>query len=120
MISQNHQLPRSNITDRSSASNTFIADTQNNLDISNSGTRKKKFAEIRISESNFNDIIKIVESNAAVLEKEICTICFESFKEDEECRITPCQHKFHYECIFAWLITHRNKCCPNDNYKLQD
>lgn len=40
-----------------------------------------------------------------------CTICLESFKEGEMCRLLPnCQHSFHAQCIDSWLL--KAAICP--------
>ena len=37
-----------------------------------------------------------------------CSICMENIKG--ECYITPCNHKYHEECIDKWK--ERNNTCP--------
>lgn len=40
----------------------------------------------------------------------LCTICFATFKKDEEIAQLPCHHAFHWACIDRWLV--RNSQCP--------
>jgi hypothetical protein len=39
-----------------------------------------------------------------------CSICFGEFEENENVRFLACFHKFHVECIDAWLA--KNEQCP--------
>lgn len=41
-----------------------------------------------------------------------CVICFEEFNngDDDEARILPCSHVFHYKCILQWFVQKRT--CP--------
>mmetsp|Transcript_11162 Transcript_11162/g.12240 ORF Transcript_11162/g.12240 Transcript_11162/m.12240 type:complete len:296 (-) Transcript_11162:144-1031(-) len=47
-------------------------------------------------------------------QEDVCVICTEEFN-DEETRYLPCFHRFHEDCISAWLKK-RNKCpiCLNN------
>lgn len=38
-----------------------------------------------------------------------CSICQETFKDDETVRRMPCKHDFHHDCIVKWLNL-RNTC----------
>ena len=40
----------------------------------------------------------------------MCSICFDAFKEDDECRELKCSHMFHEKCIDPWLTEHVT--CP--------
>ena len=48
------------------------------------------------------------ESNKHKLD--MCSICFDAFKEDDECRELKCSHMFHEKCIDPWLTEHVT--CP--------
>mmetsp|Transcript_81869 Transcript_81869/g.162583 ORF Transcript_81869/g.162583 Transcript_81869/m.162583 type:complete len:266 (+) Transcript_81869:48-845(+) len=39
-----------------------------------------------------------------------CVICQEPFLSDEDVRILPCGHEYHFDCIAKW-IPHSNTCC---------
>ncbi|KAL4433507.1 hypothetical protein ABPG74_002904 [Tetrahymena malaccensis] len=43
-------------------------------------------------------------------EGEECTVCLEGFEQTSECRITPCYHLFHSECLEGWFQKHST--CP--------
>lgn len=40
-----------------------------------------------------------------------CSICIESFAENENVRILPCNHIYHQRCIDPWLL-HKSGTCP--------
>ena len=79
-----------------------------------------------ITEINYKDLIKNNKS------KEKCSICLEGFQEEKEkpkntifnnqhkntIIKTPCEHYFHYICLFSWLSkNHENMKCPNCNFQ---
>lgn len=39
-----------------------------------------------------------------------CSICIESFQDDESIKILPCFHQFHSKCVDDWLL--RKSICP--------
>lgn len=39
-----------------------------------------------------------------------CVICRETMGLDEDIRVLPCGHEYHYKCIAQW-ISQNNKCC---------
>lgn len=39
-----------------------------------------------------------------------CRVCFEEYKDNEDLRVLPCFHRFHKDCIDAWL--EKKKLCP--------
>jgi len=43
-------------------------------------------------------------------EERKCMVCLEEFNPGEELRILPCLHRYHKNCIDAWLP--RNRHCP--------
>lgn len=47
---------------------------------------------------------------------ERCTVCLESFQEEEIVRLLPCLHQFHSQCIDEWL--HRQATCPICKHRL--
>ncbi|KAH9386285.1 uncharacterized protein NEMAJ01_1181 [Nematocida major] len=49
-----------------------------------------------------------------------CMICLEAFEPDSVCRMLPCKHFYHKQCIDTWLVKYVNRCpyCqarPNPN-----
>ena len=43
-----------------------------------------------------------------------CIICLESFKKNDIVSTTNCGHKFHYHCLYSWLINSGNvPTCPH-------
>ena len=41
-----------------------------------------------------------------------CPLCNNDFKEGIEITILPCGHIFHKNCVYTWLVNHKN--CPED------
>ena len=39
----------------------------------------------------------------------VCVICYENFKQNDEISENPCNHKFHYDCIMEWG-KYKNEC----------
>ncbi|KAL6867983.1 hypothetical protein J3F83DRAFT_85559 [Trichoderma novae-zelandiae] len=39
-----------------------------------------------------------------------CSICTEDFREGEDMRVLPCNHKFHPNCIDPWLVNVSGTC----------
>nr|DAD32751.1 TPA_asm: hypothetical protein HUJ06_011602 [Nelumbo nucifera] len=33
-----------------------------------------------------------------------CVVCLESFKVGDKCRLLPCRHEFHANCVDSWLL----------------
>ena len=84
--------------------------------------KEAKTEKYGITEETFDEVLPVVrpdQNEISTAQDLICTICFEEYSEEREYRITPCKHFFHYECIYAWLITNRKKKCPNDNFKFR-
>ncbi|KAK4882906.1 hypothetical protein RN001_006225 [Aquatica leii] len=54
---------------------------------------------------------KIQETNCGK-----CDICLKEYEKDETVKIIPCKHKFHSECIIAWLT--KTNSCPLCRHEL--
>ena len=50
----------------------------------------------------------LIQSNKHKLD--MCSICFEQFNDEEECRELKCNHMFHQKCVDTWLTEHIT--CP--------
>ena len=48
------------------------------------------------------------------MEKDKCSICMSNI--EDKCYITPCNHKYHKECIDKWK--ERNNTCPMCRFKI--
>mmetsp|Transcript_137170 Transcript_137170/g.293028 ORF Transcript_137170/g.293028 Transcript_137170/m.293028 type:complete len:299 (-) Transcript_137170:83-979(-) len=47
-----------------------------------------------------------------------CVICQESLEVDQDIRVLPCGHEYHFGCIAEW-IPHSNKCCVCQSMAIQ-
>jgi hypothetical protein len=52
---------------------------------------------------------KDLESNIKTANAK-CTICQDSFNNDDKLRNLGCNHAFHTDCIDEWLTKHSYKC----------
>ncbi|KFZ19720.1 hypothetical protein V501_00541 [Pseudogymnoascus sp. VKM F-4519 (FW-2642)] len=48
-----------------------------------------------------------------------CSVCIESFAENENVRILPCSHIYHQRCIDPWLLN-KSGTCPLCRKPLQE
>lgn len=66
----------------------------------------KKYEYITDAFCSDNNIVKATE----------CTVCLETFKDDDTVIITKCKHLYHKDCINKWLIDYSVKCpiCKNN------
>ncbi len=63
----------------------------------------------QLEKSEYKDMIKLENITE-------CTICTDSFKDNDLVVKTPCEHIFHLDCIKPWLCNESNKCpvCRKD------
>lgn len=47
-----------------------------------------------------------------------CSICMDGIKEDKNCTITQCGHKFHTECLLKWVLSNSTHSCPYCRFEL--
>ena len=90
------------------------------ISVNNFSQGKKKKRDF-INRKNFELTFKkiTVEENDQFSKGKTCTICFEEFFEGINYCNTPCNHIFHYECLFIWIVTNKRKKCPNDNFRFK-
>ena len=50
-----------------------------------------------------------------------CTICLKKFRDNiSKIIILPCNHIFHYKCLYDWLINNQHWKCPICNFDLTE
>jgi transposase-like protein len=50
-----------------------------------------------------------------------CTICLKKFRDNiSKISILPCNHIFHYKCLYDWLINNQHWKCPICNFDLTE
>lgn len=50
------------------------------------------------------------KDNSALLAVERCVICQEDLEAEEDVRVLPCGHQYHFPCIAQWIPV-SNTCC---------
>ncbi|CAD8061196.1 unnamed protein product [Paramecium sonneborni] len=43
---------------------------------------------------------------------EACTVCLIEYDKDSICRVTPCVHVFHSDCLQQWMVEKKHETCP--------
>ncbi len=67
--------------------------------------------KVNLTDEEFNSLERKPYKDMSKLENITeCTICTDSFKDDDEVVKTPCEHIFHLNCIKPWLCNESNKC----------
>ena len=78
--------------------------------INNIGSNEETYEDIKVTLDK-EDISLLKEYKYEPLEKkEKCTICLESFDENQDIIELDCKHKFHKNCIMEWLDKYDYKC----------
>ncbi|CAD8139233.1 unnamed protein product [Paramecium octaurelia] len=55
----------------------------------------------------------IIEKKIDCKQYETCIICYLEYQRNSVCRVTPCIHVFHADCLSTWLITNNKiQFCP--------
>ena len=50
-----------------------------------------------------------------------CTICLKKYRDNiSKISILPCNHIFHYKCLYDWLINNQHWKCPICNFDLTE
>lgn len=70
----------------------------------------QQVATIPTSKEAIASLKKLKGSSDNVKNNERCSICLESFEEDDDVSRMPCDHIYHENCIVKWLKT--NHTCP--------
>ncbi|CAD8141460.1 unnamed protein product [Paramecium octaurelia] len=66
--------------------------------------------------SDINEFIPIIQYSAIfkkypqILDFSQCAICLDTFNQEQQVRVTYCQHVFHSKCFDAWIK--KNSSCP--------
>ncbi len=81
--------------------------------------KRKKKKEKRRKQTLMKKYIKRTTELKETSKKsdEICVICQDDFKEDNECSKLYCGHKYHKCCISEWIV--HKKTCPLCNTRLK-
>eukprot|EP00347_Sterkiella_histriomuscorum_P009660 403340358 len=96
----------------------FLSKKTNNTDCKDTSTFNEDDEETYGSNIDNSKVKKDIESKSAdkacssfeTSHKDTCTICIESFADEETIKILPCFHQFHSTCIDDWLLRKTN--CP--------
>jgi len=76
---------------------------------SRSNSLQSRSAVEEQSETPGSDEFSVMDSSE--LDANSCSICLSSFKPGEELMNgTNCEHIFHRECVFDWLMKHHDEC----------
>lgn len=51
---------------------------------------------------------------------DICSICVDNFKKNNQIIILPCMHIFHVYCLKAWFKGKKSKLCPNCKFEVRN
>ena len=100
---------------------TFPKNQENNNNNSNNNIHQI------VNEEEYNKLIKNKKSLEKILRaikykdikhdslyNNVCTICFDTFIEEDEILVLPCNHVFHSDCIKKWLeAILEDPICPN-------
>ncbi|CAD8197559.1 unnamed protein product [Paramecium octaurelia] len=91
--------------------------------ISNSQINNNNYYKKRKSKSNLNlnlldqympkllysQILEFPECQELEVQ-EACSVCLLEYQKNAICRLTPCHHIFHSDCLYQWVMKHEN--CP--------
>ncbi|CAK75191.1 unnamed protein product (macronuclear) [Paramecium tetraurelia] len=55
---------------------------------------------------------KIKERRIDPKQFEACTVCLIEYDEGAICRVTPCVHVFHADCLHQWMVEKKHETCP--------
>jgi hypothetical protein len=114
-----------NNTSFSSPPHPFIVqNNEENLEIIIDGKESSEFfakpGEIRINESNFEQLVPVesLDSKRTCVGKSVCGSCKRQFSTEIETRLLPCGDAFHGPCIRKYMIEENNRICLvcNRNY----
>ena len=106
------------INSSSFVTNTFNTLTPNSIHIRRrNNLNRNNYLTINTENNNFLKKFQSVcteenYSSKKYTEENLCGICLEKFKENDDILILPCNHKFHKECIIKWMKI--RKFCPFD------
>ncbi|CAD8133131.1 unnamed protein product [Paramecium octaurelia] len=55
---------------------------------------------------------KIKEKRIDPKQFEACTVCLIEYDSESICRVTPCVHVFHADCLHQWMVEKKHETCP--------
>lgn len=64
----------------------------------------------KVTETHLTSAAAFVEGGVQDPCDDACSICLESFTEDDPATVTSCKHEYHLQCILEW--SQRSKECP--------
>ena len=78
---------------------------------------KHKERQNTVQENPIDNLQTLIITNQPyILPEDICTICLEEFKFDEELKKLKCNHIYHKECLEKWI--YKNSICPLCDFKI--
>ncbi|CAD8053246.1 unnamed protein product [Paramecium sonneborni] len=61
---------------------------------------------------NLDQIQRIKDKKIDIRQFEACTVCLIEYDKDSICRVTPCVHVFHADCLQQWMVDKKHETCP--------
>ena len=52
------------------------------------------------------------QDDLEVIQNDTCPLCYNPYIAGKQICHTPCEHLFHTECLFRWIVTENKKNCP--------
>jgi hypothetical protein len=78
--------------------------------VSKQKTRRITFALPSKRGANAHKHQDTTSRNLKMEEPYVCSICLETFQENQLVRLTPCRHEFHSHCLEQWLTSYKDRC----------
>ena len=52
------------------------------------------------------------QQDLEVIQNDTCPLYFSHYQAGKQICYTPCEHLFHTECLFRWIVTEKKNDCP--------